>query len=138
MAKTKIYSSKEVAGVLRKARDLMNHGGAHWVQGDEKVFNDELGAHQYCMIGAVREVTGRKTSLYDQTVKILGSKLDPQIMEFYDYGQDEFVKTKDPMLIDSAAAEDAIATFNDASRRTWPEVRSTLTKLSKNLTKRKA
>lgn len=64
MTKPSINLVQRATRLLRKARDLMNDNGAHWVQGSFKRtlhYGKNIGEHEYgyCSVGGLNEAAGR-------------------------------------------------------------------------------
>lgn len=69
-------SNKTVATLIRTARDLMNHGGKHWIKGDEHGWvpeshkpggtdirwspNEEYVEEAFCSIGAIQHASQKR------------------------------------------------------------------------------
>jgi hypothetical protein len=68
-----------VAKVLKKARDLMNDQGAHWIQGRLRSRNTATGEVSFCSVGAVMEAAmGDENSLIRrEALLVLAESVDP-------------------------------------------------------------
>jgi hypothetical protein len=102
-----------VADALKRARDLMNDYGAHWIKGhwEQTLENGERG---FCSVGALRDVTGSREN------SVLLAALQALLAS-------EQVRTDSPDLSAVAtgsvnAIADVIVAWNDDPNRTWPEV----------------
>lgn len=138
--------NQQVAKALRAARDLMNHGGKHWIKGTEKkqLENGEWG---YCSIGGVSKVTRghswKTNNIYTAAILELAQTIDPKKMAkaekearkwVFESDDDFETNLADAML---NTAEDIIARKNDAKATKWADVRNIFTQTAKRVAARK-
>lgn len=95
-----------------------------WIQGDFNKFDYELGKHQYCLLGASREVDGPGESLADRImVAVLNFPLsipdterhEKEKAEAGDYNYDGFT-------FDDEEHADAVMGFNDKDKTTHKDI----------------
>jgi hypothetical protein len=155
-------AAKAAAAAVRAARDLMNHGGKHWIKGAEERLIDpnthtpgdygdagfalarEGGELGYCSIGALKKVDspGLARIALAEVIDPMGMK-DARARAREDadswcknYGMK---KSDIPAYIEGQLldkTEDIIIGFNDASSTTWDDLRSKFTKAAARLADR--
>lgn len=134
-------TNSRIAEILRAARDRMNHGGKHWIQGAEQGRlgdyrdgideNDPL-FHElgYCSIGSIKEETGTSRAEYEAALTELARSIDSESVQDY---KDTYSDPEDFMNVIS----DMIAERNDHYETGWSDVRSWFTRAARRASQRK-
>lgn len=160
MSKIKSDIVADAAAALRAARDLMNHGGRHWIKGSEKMLVDpethspgdlgKLYPHSkrqgyepaFCSVGAINE-TNASTEVRNLAAIALAEVIDPDRMksereeaklDYADEDPDNLAYYVEQHLIEQA--NDVIIGYNDDGYTEWDGVRSAFTKAAGRLADR--
>jgi hypothetical protein len=153
--------------ILRGARDLMNHGGRHWIKDAEHryVTKDhkpggtsglypwgghgippEGYEHAYCSIGAINAIAEQGSDDHRIATIALAEVMNPAAMGKLrkrlekDYKSCGYAGEELMYRVDHellSAAQSFIVRFNDNRRRKWPEVRAAFTTAARRLSQRK-
>lgn len=115
----------EVQKVLRAARDLMNHGGKHWIKG--RLSRTTKGEKSYCALGGIQAALGMKSHSHK-----LNNNTRPVAIALANAIRSE--KGLPPLIVhatDSAIVNE-IVTFNDNNGTTWGRMKRVFTNAAKN------
>lgn len=144
---------KEIARVLREARNTMNHSGRHWIQGylkrkirETDVTHEEkaIGEIGYCMLGGINAVTGTPENNKYRTMAKKALALE--ILRNTKGTVAGFALGKEPDTIKARwitrehpitlrAAEAIIISTNDNPDTRWPKVRNLLTDSARRISR---
>lgn len=150
-AKQKMF--KATADTLRGARDLMNHGGKHWIKGGEKgwvnsshvpgalhVYGYEMPGYEevaYCSVGALREKTAAREA-YIALANVIDLNRMKAAQANWERWAAEAIAAGEHFDVEEyiyeglyETANDVIISFNDAKKTTWADVRSAFNKAAK-------
>lgn len=97
--------------ILRRAKELMNHDGLHWYQGDsQSAIPRADGEYAYCSIGALEEIEERLNSEFgnERRCEIRDARLEAEGHLAY--------------IIEEVLSAEDIVSFNDHPERQWPDI----------------
>lgn len=154
---------RKIAGILRGARNMMNHNGDHWTQGVEvdtvatryneagvgtgyqTIIHPEDGKETYCSIGGIAHVKikghGRITDDDRRMAMIeLAEVISPGFKKYLEDIKDDFVDFRTGERDEwgwqhfvDESVTGIIAFFNDEPGRKWEEIKEVFTKAARRL-----
>lgn len=119
-------TTTELAEFTKRARELMNDGGEHWMKGEYKQWHDSEALLRYCSIGAIRETlfdgvddVDINDPQYKRIVKALATAVRDEVKE----GRYEPpLNRRDVVLALAGDHEGIVIDFNDHDMTTWQDV----------------
>lgn len=118
-----IFPKELLIGHLRKAIELMNNGGKHWVKGSFFRPIGDGGSVGYCAVGAIATSVGwgGNGGENEPLLNALSSEL---LITLGEEPRITWTLNKESYSYRPVVDPSAIFRFNDAHERTWVEVKS--------------